>query len=239
MLQNEDENYVFTLWIDSVANRGGTALDTYAAVVMMDTLFNIKWKLYLNKGTGGAFYPTRVIELKDSSYVLVVMNTQPYSSIFHYYKISKTGQILGHKTFTSSICNKVHSTEIKVLSDGSLLVSGACDDNSPPVGYIARIDSVDLPMVITNTVLPQHKSVALNVEVYPNPFSQSTVFKINSNSNSSYQLSILNSLGEEISSYNFSGKEFTLNASDFSSGLYMYVLRDGEGKIKSGKLVVE
>jgi hypothetical protein len=38
---------------------------------------------------------------------------------------------------------------------------------------------------------------------------------------------------------NFFKKEFTLNASGFSSGLYMYVLRDGEGKMKSGKLVVE
>jgi hypothetical protein len=80
---------------------------------------------------------------------------------------------------------------------------------------------------------------SLSVNVFPNPFSQSTVFKVNNNSNSSYQLKILNSLGEEISSYSFSGKEFTLNASGFSSGLYMYVLRDGEGKMKSGKLVVE
>ena len=80
---------------------------------------------------------------------------------------------------------------------------------------------------------------SLAVTVFPNPFTETTGFKINNNSNSSYQLSILNSLGEEISSYNFSGKEFTLNASGFSSGLYMYVLRDTEGKMKSGKLVVE
>jgi hypothetical protein len=80
---------------------------------------------------------------------------------------------------------------------------------------------------------------SLSVTVFPNPFTETTIFKVNNNSNSSYQLSIINSLGEEISSYNFSGKEFTLNASGFSSGLYMYVLRDGEGKMKSGKLVVE
>ena len=49
MLQNEDEDYVFTITIDSVQQKGGAILDRYAAIVMMDTLFNIKWKLYINK----------------------------------------------------------------------------------------------------------------------------------------------------------------------------------------------
>jgi hypothetical protein len=92
--------------------------------------------------------------------------------------------------------------------------------------------------VSTLTAINQ-KTSSLSVSVSPNPFTETTIFKVNNNSNSGYQLTILNSLGEEIFSRNFSEKEYTLNASSFSSGLYMYVVRDAEGKMKSGKLVVE
>jgi Secretion system C-terminal sorting domain len=234
MLQNEDGDYVFTISIDSVDKKGGTLLDRYAAVVMMDTLFNIKWRLYLNKGTGGAFYPSRVIELKDSSYVLIVMNTNPYSNTFYYYKISKTGQILDQQTFTSSVCNAVHATEIKVLNDGSLLVSGACKDYEN--AYIARIDSVGLPMVSTVTSVAK-QTQSLEVQVYPNPFTQDVTFNLPDGT--AYKLTLLNALGEEIASYSFSGNEYTLNASALHKGLYMYVVRDEKGKTKSGKLIAE
>ncbi|MBX9852723.1 MAG: hypothetical protein K2X86_13335 [Cytophagaceae bacterium] len=123
MIQNEDGDYVFTLSIDSVQTRLGTILDRYIAVVMMDTLFNIKWRLYLNKGTGGLYYPTRIIELRDSTYVFISINTQPESNQFFFYKISKTGQVLSQKTFTSSICSKVKINEIKLLADSSLIIS--------------------------------------------------------------------------------------------------------------------
>jgi hypothetical protein len=108
-----------------------------------------------------------------------------------------------------------------------------------PYGCMDTIEKKIKVSQVTAIKNPTNSYQSLSVNVFPNPFSQSTVFNINGSSNSSYQLKILNSLGEEISSYNFSGNEFTLNASSISSGLYMYVLRDGEGKTKSGKLAVE
>jgi hypothetical protein len=237
MLQNEDEDYVFTITIDSVQQKGGTLLDRYAAVVMMDTLFNIKWKLYLNKGTGGAFYPTRVIELKDSTYVLVVMNTQPYSSSFYYYKISKTGQILDQETFTSSICNKVHSTEIKVLNDGSMLVSGGCKDYEN--AYLARIDSVGLPMVIAATDPPKEATSEWSVQVYPNPFTEKINFKITDKPGRNYTLVLYNNLGQKIAEHRVSNNGYTIERNTLAAGLYFYKLANDKGETRSGKLLAE
>jgi hypothetical protein len=234
MLQNEDGDYVFTLSIDSVQQRGGPVLDKYAAVVMIDTLFNIKWKLYLNKGTGGLFYPTRPIELKDSSYILVVMNRNPSGNSYYYYKISKTGQILDQKTISSSVCTNVHATEIKLLNDGSMLVSGGCLDYEN--AYLARIDSVGLPMVSTVTSVAK-QSQSLEAQVYPNPFKEEVTFNLPYSS--AYKLTLLNALGEEIASYSFWGSEYKLNAAALPKGLYMYVLRDEKGRTKSGKIVAE
>jgi hypothetical protein len=236
MLQNEDQNYVFTISIDSVQQKGGTVLDRYAAVVMMDTLFNIKWKLYLNKGTGGAFYPTRVIELKDSSYVLVVINTQPYDNTFYFYKISKTGQVLDQKIFSSSVCSQVHATEIKLLNDGSLVVSGNCYDLEN--GYIARIGGVGLPMVVTSTVEPKDES-SLQVFVYPNPFNTSATFKITDKPGRSYTLTLYNNFGQQTGNYKITGNEYTVERNMLPAGLYFYKFANDRGEVRTGKIVAE
>jgi hypothetical protein len=81
---------------------------------------------------------------------------------------------------------------------------------------------------------------SLSVNVYPNPFSQSTVFNINSNSASTYKLSITNTLGETVATHEIKNQNtFTLNRAGIPSGLYFYVLSDEEGKSGMGKLVVE
>jgi hypothetical protein len=236
MLQNEDDNYVFTITIDSVQQKGGTALERYAAVVMMDTLFNIKWKLYLNKGAGGAFYPSRVIELKDSSYVLVVFNTMPESNQFYYYKISKTGQVLDQKVFSSSLCNKIYTTEIKLLSDSSLIISGYCNDAQN--AYLARVDSVGLPMVITSTTEPKEES-SLQVIVYPNPFNTSATFKITDKPGRNYTLTLYNTFGQQMGSYKITGNEYTVEKNILPAGLYFYKLASDKGEVRTGKVVAE
>jgi hypothetical protein len=84
------------------------------------------------------------------------------------------------------------------------------------------------------------QGATFNVFVYPNPFSQSTIFNINGGSGKIYKLSIINSLGETTQAHEIKNQNtFTLNRADIPSGLYLYVLSDGEGKSTSGKLVVE
>jgi hypothetical protein len=318
MIQNENKDYLFVVGIDS--GQTSSIVGQFPEVVLMDSLFNIKWKIKLMPSGTQEYYSSKILELRDSSYIIMVDNLSSSNNQFHLFRISNTGQILYKKDFASSTCSDVLINEMKILSDSSIVISGACSDGQS--AYIARITGVGLPQTIdtcktfrasfkaeqngdslqfintsnggydyakqsiwkfadstgTNIFNPKmqvigtidsvwarlsatngygctgtvsrkvkvsqltainQNAVSSSLNVFPNPFSQSTVFNVNNNSNSSYQLKILNSLGEEISSYNFSGKEFTLNASGFSSGLYMYVLRDGEGKMKSGKLVVE
>jgi hypothetical protein len=237
MLQNEDGNYVFTITIDSVQQKGGTILDQYAAVVMMDTLFNIKWKLYLNKGTGEQFYPSRVQELRDSTYVLVVFNTKTYTNQFFYYKISKTGQILDQKIFSSSVCSKVHTSEIKLLNDSSLIVSGLCNDGQN--AYLARIDSVGLPMVVTATDPPKEEVSVWSVQIYPNPFNEKINFKIIDKPGRNYTLSLYNNFGQKIGSYKLTGNEYTVEKNMLPAGLYFYKLVSDKGEVRTGKVVAE
>jgi hypothetical protein len=237
MVQNEDGDYVFGLRIDSVNMKGGTVLERYAAVVMMDTLFNIKWKLYLHKGEGGIFYPSNIVELKDSTYILAVVNTQPESNQFYFYKISKTGQILDQKIFSSSLCNKIFIRAIKPLNDGSLLISHACNDGQN--AYLAKIDTVGLPMVISATALPKELQTEWSVQAYPNPFSKQINFKIIDTPGRSYILTLYNSVGQQTAAYKVSSKEHTIERNSLASGLYFYKLVNEKGEVKTGKIVAE
>jgi hypothetical protein len=81
------------------------------------------------------------------------------------------------------------------------------------------------------------KDHTLDVYVFPNPFSEQITFR--AQSNNFYELTIFNALGKEVSSYSFNGNELKLDGSQLSPGIYMYLLRDGEGRIKSGKLSAE
>ena len=139
-----DGNYIIVARVDT--NDGmGNILKLYAGVVLLDTSFNIKWKCMLKPLGTQWYYTSTISQLKDSSYVVVVNNINPNNNQYFLYNISKTGQILNQKTFTSSICNAVHLNAMKILSDGSLVVSGACLDGEN--AYIARIGGVGLPAI--------------------------------------------------------------------------------------------
>jgi hypothetical protein len=127
---------------------------------------------------------------------------------------------------------------------------------NPKLKIATPLDSVWARLTVTNstgcstTVSQKVKVYTLtgikvpaatwSVSVFPNPFSQSTVFNINGTASRTYKLSIINSLGETIQSHEIKNQNtFTLNRSGIPSGLYFYVMSDEEGKSSTGKLVVE
>jgi hypothetical protein len=326
MIQTSNNNYIFSVRLDSVQKRFyGPVLGTKAGVVLMDSLFNIKWTASLKPAGTQTYYTSQVIELKDSTYIAIVNNGNPQNLNFYLYKISKTGQVLNKKTFSSSICNGVILNEMRLMSDSSLIVAGGCS-NANGDAYIARITGVGLPQTIdtcktfrasfkaeqngdslqfintsnggydyakqsiwkfadstssnifspkmqvtgtidsvwarltatngygcTGTVSRKVKVAqltainqnavsysSLSVNVFPNPFSHSTVFNINGAADKTYKLSIISSLGETIQAHEIKNQNtFTLNRSGIPAGLYLYILSDEEGKSVSGKLLVE
>jgi hypothetical protein len=200
----------------------------------MDNLFNIKWVTYLKPAGSQWYYTSKLIELKDSTFIVLVNDINPNNNQFHLYKISKTGQILNQKVIIGSACSAIHLNAMKLLSDSSLIVTGACVDGQN--AYIARVSGVGLPMVPNFEPYNQN----LEVEVFPNPFSQSTTFKINGPPDKTYTLSIISSLGQTIQIHEIKNQSFfTLNRTGLATGLYLYVLSDEEGKSVTGKLVVE
>ncbi len=79
------------------------------------------------------------------------------------------------------------------------------------------------------------------VQVFPNPFSSSFTFEIQSEYvNSKTSFVIIDALGREIFQLsNISSNQIHLSELDFSAGIYFYQLKQSEEVISSGKLVKE
>jgi hypothetical protein len=93
------------------------------------------------------------------------------------------------------------------------------------------------PKILTGTKNPFTENNT--VFIYPNPFSTSATFYISNGEGKAYTLSVYNSIGQNISISRFTGKEFTLDAQNFSKGIYLYVLTDEKGNSGTGKIIRE
>ncbi len=78
-----------------------------------------------------------------------------------------------------------------------------------------------------------------SVDIMPNPFHTSTLFKINGMSLQNGKLLILDAMGRTISQKTFSGNVFRLKGNELNSGLYFYQIVDDEELIVTGKLMVQ
>ncbi|MFM2285391.1 MAG: hypothetical protein RLZZ543_888, partial [Bacteroidota bacterium] len=76
------------------------------------------------------------------------------------------------------------------------------------------------------------------VNVYPNPFSGSTQFLVNTPDNSNANVQIYNMLGEVVASFSVeSGKLTSFDASGYAAGMYTYKVTSKKGN-STGKLVI-
>lgn len=105
-------------------------------------------------------------------------------------------------------------------------------DFNEPVRTNTTIHTIDRLTGIAENILNS------DVEVYPNPFSNSTQFLVNTKDKSSAQVQIFNALGEKLAEFNVeSGKPTLFNALDFTAGMYFYKVNSKQG-VSSGKLII-
>lgn len=94
-----------------------------------------------------------------------------------------------------------------------------------------------------NAVGVLETQVLNNVSVYPNPFSEYTVFdlkNIKKGSGDQISIRIYNILGNEMADYqNISAEKFIMKKDDLSSGIYLYEIKMNEKIIGSGKLIIQ
>jgi hypothetical protein len=77
------------------------------------------------------------------------------------------------------------------------------------------------------------------VQVYPNPFTGSTSFLVNTVDQSQSEVVINDVLGKIISRFSIeSGKPFIYSASNLSAGMYFYTVKNNSS-ISTGKLIIK
>jgi uncharacterized repeat protein (TIGR01451 family) len=104
--------------------------------------------------------------------------------------------------------------------------------------------------VITNTAINTYV-LATNIEeqinenamikVYPNPFSESTTFVIQTDKlNETYSFELTDVLGKKVRSVNnISDKQFTVSRNGLQNGIYFYNITNSEGIVGIGKLIIK
>ena len=78
----------------------------------------------------------------------------------------------------------------------------------------------------------------MQIEVFPNPFSEQTTLRLNGLELENAQLDLFNVSGQLLATHTFSGQQFTLK-NDLSAGLYFYQIKMDGRMIATGKLVAE
>jgi photosystem II stability/assembly factor-like uncharacterized protein len=96
------------------------------------------------------------------------------------------------------------------------------------------------PIVLVDNLIPVNYSISQN---FPNPFNPSTIIKFQIPQNSFVNLTVYNSLGQEIASLvngivDAGTHEVQFNASNISSGIYFYVIKAGNSFVQTKKMIV-
>lgn len=77
------------------------------------------------------------------------------------------------------------------------------------------------------------------IKFYPNPASSFINFDFQKNYDKGYSIQVYNFLGKQVSEVKNVSPKTTLNVSEFNRGIYIYQLKDNNGKIlESGKFQV-
>ncbi len=77
------------------------------------------------------------------------------------------------------------------------------------------------------------------VKVYPNPFSETSMFEILSWKNQKYILTIFDMFGREITRYEIHNHKTEISRNDLPNGMYFYQVKDNKNIISTGKLIIQ
>jgi hypothetical protein len=95
---------------------------------------------------------------------------------------------------------------------------------------------VQREFVIVNTQYVFSENV--NVKIYPNPFSETTIFEIEGKDYKELNLRVYDSVGRLVSSQRFDSQPFEFSRNDLIQGLYFYEIHSEEHLISTGKLLM-
>ncbi len=92
---------------------------------------------------------------------------------------------------------------------------------------------------VLTTSLDEFSAQEHFLQVYPNPFSNETVFEIQAVRKPDFVLEVFHPNGSLLRSINFTEQRLVLDRKDLVAGMYFYRLKDKSSVIEQGKLIVQ
>ncbi|MEM9821412.1 MAG: T9SS type A sorting domain-containing protein [Bacteroidota bacterium] len=202
---------------------------------------------FQNTGTDTAFnvvISDKISELLDLSSIRLLASSHPYEYdlneegvlVFTFKDImlpdSNVNQVASNGFIKFQIDQKVD------LPLGSQIFNQAAiffDYNAPVITNttVHTVGDLLIPVSIHHPIEPE-----VQVEVYPNPFEQSTTFEIRGAVIEEGVFSLYNMMGQKVRSFSFSGPSFRLWRAQLKGGMYFFSISDQHQLLASGKLMV-
>lgn len=230
------------IWIEGIGSKYGLLYSGYGAAGYagggMELLCCSKNDTLIYQDTGynscyvQEFYPKIITEYFDTAYL---------DSIYEFQvQISDTANINSWELIGDVIPNDFDfDTNTGILSGlpqstGSFTCIITIKNND--IGFLT--DILYSKIYVVEATKNKYLQNDFNFEIHPNPFSSNIVVNCNEHFNNSYSLVIYNSDGRLVDEEVIIGKELNVNLSDYSDGLYLFIIRDSNRKIlKSEKII--
>lgn len=124
--------------------------------------------------------------------------------------------------------------------DSASTVGLIFDGYDDPTYGLAKFMPLDTSCYKTLGIKENKVTKQSNTKLYPNPFCQTATLEFENPQNSGHQLSIFNTMGQMVLSIeNIKGNKVLIDRKELQSGLYFYQLRNEDGVIGSGKIMIE
>ncbi|MFH1004246.1 MAG: T9SS type A sorting domain-containing protein, partial [Bacteroidota bacterium] len=201
----------------------GDSSEFVAVDVVWDSLNNEYKMWYENKNTTGThaiFYTTSPRNILFSPTCITSINNDTTITQSDTISLSATGgnfyqwypsEGLNNPNIANPIASPDTTIQYRVL-----IVSNTC----------ITVDSV-LITVLPTSVNEQNQIEQNLVNVYPNPFSETTTIEIASWKNQNYTLTIFDLFGREIIKYKIQNQKTEISRKNLPNGMYFYQVNDG------------
>ena len=161
----------------------------------------------------------------------------------------------GSITFTNNIiCNNTnYNVKLLTSSNADLSLNCWCSNNLSQIQSTILDAHTNISYGLVNisplAVSCNNLTVGLNelnkktnstVNLFPNPFIQNATLEFENLNENDHFLDIYDSIGIFVNTIKNSTKNhFDINRNNLNSGLYLYILRDGEHVVAKGKFIVQ
>lgn len=241
-----DGGFIIPLIFTNTENRNE------ALLAKTDSVGTLQWhKRYFNKNSFYSFTLSAVTERTDSNYFTVgdaYDSPNPDNLDGCLLAVKSNGDSLWSRFYSHyGAATQEYIYDIQPTKDGGFIMCGNAWGGpngqdmwlvkTDCMGNTDKWDSVNCPL---NVGVKEIEVENFNVEVYPNPFSETATIRITYTEQSklNYLLEIYDVLGRKVKSFLIQNSTFIISREGLLNGMYFYLLKKGDQWVDAGKLVI-